>query len=320
MPTGCFLAVSKDANPLDGFLPTYDIPNGLERYPDYPKPGFNKDAIFIGFNDFGTTGQATIASINKADALAGTLTYFVSTPEFQFRAMPPAQLSGDTTGGTEWFVSTDGSDASGNTIRVTEMTNYFSNNPTFTYTSLAVDALSGCRFGRPARRHLDHLPQHDDHPGPGGRQRRAGDGHGVRHGADGFTYDKGLYYVVNISGGTPTLVKQGVVDPGPGVAVQMFTAAMDSKGNLGFTWMEGSSTEFVSMWVGSLDTQGHFSSYDATPNAGFFNQSSRIGDYSTVVIDPTDGTTFWAANEYSGPDSATDIWRTRIRRSPCPRR
>jgi hypothetical protein len=130
--------------------------------------------------------------------------------------------------------------------------------------------------------------------------------------ADGFTYNKGLYYVVNISGGTPTLVKQGVVDPGAGVSVQMFTAAMDGRGDLGFTWMEGSSTEYVSMWVGALDTQGHFSSYDATPNAGFFNVSFRIGDYSTIVIDPTDGNTFWSANEYSGQDSATDIWRTHI--------
>ena len=66
------------------------------------------------------------------------------------------------------------------------------------------------------------------------------------------------------------------------------------------------------MWVGALDTQGHFSSYDASPRRGFFYDSFRIGDYSTVVIDPTDGTTFWAANEYSGPDAATDIWRTHI--------
>ena len=47
-----------------------------------------------------------------------------------------------------------------------------------------------------------------------------------------------------------------MIDPGPGVSVQMPSVAIDSKGNLGFTWMEASSTEFVSMWVGSLDTIG----------------------------------------------------------------
>ena len=52
--------------------------------------------------------------------------------------MPPAQMHGDTTGGIEWFFSTDGSDAGGDTMRVTEMTNYFSNSPTFTYTSIPV--------------------------------------------------------------------------------------------------------------------------------------------------------------------------------------
>jgi hypothetical protein len=33
-------------------------------------------------------------------------------------------MHGDEKGGVEWFVSTDGTDAGGNTIRVTEMTNY----------------------------------------------------------------------------------------------------------------------------------------------------------------------------------------------------
>jgi hypothetical protein len=309
--SGLFLAVSKDANPLDGFLPTYNI-NNIGGAPDYPKPGYNKDAIFISFNDFSTTGQAKIVTINKADALSGTLVDFVSTPEFQFRAMPPAQLSGDTTGGTEWFVSTDGSDVSGNTMRVTEMTNYFSNSPTFTYTSLPVTAYQSSGIANQPGGTWTTFPNTTTT-----QVLEAANGELVTAmssavAADGFTYNKGLYYVVNISGGTPTLVKQGVVDPGAGVSVQMFTAAMDSRGDLGFTWMEGSSTEYVSMWVGALDTQGHFSSYDATPNAGFFNVSFRIGDYSTIVIDPTDGNTFWAANEYSGQDSATDIWRTHI--------
>src|SRR5262249_23765654 len=76
--------------------------------------------------------------------------------------------------------------------------------------------------------------------------------------------------------------------------------------------MEASSTEFLSMWVGSLDTQGNFSSFDAAPGGGFFDVSFRIGDYGTTVLDPTDGTTFWGANEYIGSDGSSDIWRTHI--------
>jgi len=51
--------------------------------------------------------------------------------------MPPAQMHGGQSG-VEWFVSTDGTTFSGNSIRVTKMTNYLSNSPIFTYTSLPV--------------------------------------------------------------------------------------------------------------------------------------------------------------------------------------
>jgi hypothetical protein len=76
-----------------------------------------------------------------------------------------------------------------------------------------------------------------------------------------------------------------VIDPGPGVAVQMPSVDEDQLGNLGFTWMESSTTEFLSLWVGTLDTTGNFSSSVAAPGGGFFSQSSLIGDYSTTVLE-----------------------------------
>ena len=45
---------------------------------------------------------------------------------------------------------------------------------------------------------------------------------------------------------------------------------------------------------------------------GFMNYGFRLGDYSTNVIDPSDGMTFWAANEYIGNDGANDLWLTHI--------
>src|ERR1700730_6315381 len=143
--TGLFLALSNDGNPLHGFLPTFDLqdPPFPAGFPDYPKLGFNKDAIFISFNNFGPGGgdAATVVSIDKLAAFTGTLRFFVAVPpKFQFRAMPPAQMHVDDKdgGGVEWFVSTDGTDAGGNTIRVTKLTNYLSNSPSFTLTSLPV--------------------------------------------------------------------------------------------------------------------------------------------------------------------------------------
>ena len=324
--SGLFLAVSLDGNPLHGFRPTYHLTD-VGGFPDYQKPGFNKDAIFISYNDFGSGGAAaTIASIDKTAALSGTLTYFVSHPEFQFRAMPPAQMHGDKDddkdgnkgsvnrhkrSGIEWFVSTDGTDAGGSAIRVTKMTNYLSTSPSFTYTSLPVTQ-------------YQYAIQADQ---PGGTvttfpnttttQVQYHKGHlltamASSTASDGFVYPKGLYYQVDVSGGTPTLLKEGVVDPGAGVAVQMPSVDEDKDGNLGLTWMESSSSEYLSMWVGALDTDGKLAASVAAPGLGFFSYNVRIGDYSTTVLDPSDGRTFWSANEYIGDDGDSDIWRTHI--------
>jgi hypothetical protein len=131
--------------------------------------------------------------------------------------------------------------------------------------------------------------------------------------SDGFVYPKALYYQIDVSSGTPTLLKQGVVDPGAGVAVQMPSVDEDSRGNLGLTWMESSSSEYLSMWVGIVDNADTLASSVAAPGGGFFPFSLRIGDYSTTVLDPAGGgKTFWSANEYIGDDGDSDVWRTHI--------
>jgi|GEM_PF-1773128 len=351
---GLFLAVSFGGNPLQGFH-TYHLTE-VGGFPDYPKLGFNRDAIFISYNDFGPGGDvsATIASIDKAAALSGTLNYFVSHPAFQFRAMPPAQMHKDHKsdferhedhegafgryenpkggleshkdieesfekhkdhkdhkGGVEWFVSTDGTDEGGNTIRVTRMTNYLSNTPNFTYTSLPVKEYRYAQSAEQPGGTITTFPnttttQVHYHNG------RLVTAMASSTAADGFIYPKGLYYQIDVNGKTPRLIKEGVIDPGQGVAVQMPSVAEDQQGNLGLTWMESSNDEYLSMWVGNVDPNGNFSAQQAAPGLGFFFLNFRIGDYSTIVVDPSDGKTFWAANEYIGSDGDSNIWRTHI--------
>jgi len=303
--TGLFLAVSNDANPLHGFQ-VYDLTN-VGGFPDYNKMGFNKDAIFISFNNFGSGGgaAATIASINKAAILGGTLTYYVSVPNFQFRAMPPAQMHGDTHGGTEYFVSTDGTDAGGNTIRVTYMTKYLSNAPQFLYKSLPVNPYSKATTADQPGGSITVFPNTTT------TQVHFRNGQLVTAMAsatakDGFVYPKGLVYRITL--GPVKLAQFLLIDPGPGVAVQMPSVDIDKLGHLAVTWMESSSTEYLSMWVGNRVGNR----VAVAPGGGFFYDNFRIGDYSTMVIDPSDLMTFWAANEYIGSDGATDIWRTHI--------
>jgi hypothetical protein len=319
---GLFLAVSLDGNPLDGFLPTYHLTN-VGGFPDYEKPGFNKDAIFISFNNFGPGGgaAATIATIDKQAALLGTLTYFVSHPEFQFRAMPPAQMHMTQDGGghrhalagVEWFVSTDGNDFSGTTIRVTRMTNYLSSSPNFTYTSLPVTAYQNASKADQPGGTITTFPNTTT------TQVQFHNGHLVTAMAsatatDNFVYPKGRIYQIDVSRGTPTLLAERLVDPGNGIAVQMPSVDQDSQGNLGLTWMESSKTEFLTMWVATLDRFGKLVSAVAAPGGGFFAANFRIGDYSTTALDLTNDQqgVFWSANEYIGDGSRTDIWRTHI--------
>jgi hypothetical protein len=319
--SGLFLAVSLDGNPLDGFLPTYHLAN--LGFPDYPKPGFNKDAIFISYNNFGPGGgtAATIATIDKQAALLGTLTYFVSHPEFQFRAMPPAQMhmAQDAGGnrhapaGVEWFVSTDGNEVSGTTIRVTQMTNYLSNSPNFTYTSLPVTAYRSATTADQPGGSVTTFPNTTT------TQVQFHNGQLVTAMAsatatDGFLYPKGRIYQIDVSRGTPTLLAERLIDPGNGVAVQMPSVDEDSQGNLGLTWMESSKTEYLTMWIATLDRFGKLAPVVAAPGGGFFYQNFRSGDYSTTVLDLTDDKedVFWSANEYIGDGGNINIWRTHI--------
>jgi len=311
------LAVSVDGDPTHGFLPTYHLTN-VGGFPDYQKLGFNEDAIFISYNDFGRGGAAAaIASIDKAAALSGTLTYFVSHPAFQFRAMPPAQMHGNggnngIKGSAEWFVSTDGTDAGGSTIRVTKLVNYLSNSPNFTYTSLPVKKYQYANTANQPGGDVTVFPNTTT------TQVHYRNGNLVTAMAsstekDGFNYPKGLYYQIKVAGNSqPKLLKEGVIDPGPGVAVQMPSVDEDKNGNLGLTWMQSSQIEYLSMWVGTVDKKGNLSSLAAAPGGGFFPFNFRIGDYSTTVIDPSDRTTFWSANEYIGSDGGTNIWKTHI--------
>ena len=299
--SGLFLKVSNDSNPLDGWGPTFDLTN-VGGFPDYEKMGFNKDAIFIGYNDFGSGGgAATIVAINKADAIAGILTDNIIHPDFsQFRAIPPAQMHGDTTGGTEWFVSVEdvrrqhaAGDRADQLLQRTVRAS--------TTRQPSCDGLLSRRSeaDQPGG-HLDDLPQHDDH------EVQYVNGHLVTAMASGSAVGRLLQ-----SQGPLLSGRRLERDPGAAPAGHHRSRSgrvrPDAVGRRGHQRQPGLhvdgglDTEFLSMWVGTLDTSGHFSSYDAAPGGRLSSSINfRIGDYSSTVIDPTDGTTFWAANEYIG--------------------
>ena len=308
-------AISNDANPLDGFSTQYVVPmSSPGDLSDFPKFGYNADFITFSANDFGN-GDAKVTVLNKADALAGTLSFVQLQPSPQFRALVPAQQTTALPGDPIWLVGVPdlGQGQTDNVIRVTELQDPFGS-ATLTDFFLTVDTYGGYsgavdQPGEPGSvaANDNTTTQVFDYNGTLVTAFPAGTA------ADGFFYPKVHYYEVDVSSGTPVLSLQGVIDPGPGVATFFPTVAINpNTGDLGLTWMQSSLTEFVSMYVGTVSAAtGDVGVTDAAPGVTTEVNSERNGDYSSVVYDPgTDA--FWAANEYAGPNNGSEIWNTWI--------
>jgi hypothetical protein len=308
------LAVSNDSNPLNGFSEMHRVgitpPGDLA---DFPKLGFNADAVVLSVNDFGAGGgNPALATIDKSTLLdqdSNTIDVFYSTPAPNFRAMVPAQMHGALPGGPMYFIQ-ERQYVDGSAIQAVTMTNYLSNTPTFVYTDIPVEP-----YGFP--------------PGaqqPGGssvvndttftqldwRDGKMVAGHTI--GVSNDNASKVRWYQIDTTGASPSLIQQGTIDPGPGISTYFGSIAQDADGNLGATYMQSSANEFISMYVAGkaagtpLGVMGAGEVVAIGTAFNFFSQF-RNGDYSGLVVDPTDGTTFWAANEYAGSDP---VWNTKI--------
>ena len=280
-------------------------------FADYPRAGWNKDAYFISFNMFSTStgsfNHAQTLTINKS-TLAVASQHDYSSSLF---TVTPAIMRGPVTGGPEYFV--ESSSGGGSSINIVTETNVLSSTPTFTVTSVAVPAYQTA----PAPRQ------------PGGRNLASFDARifdavsrttrdGVSHlvaahqiGLSGSKLGYARWYDFNVSG-TPTLIQSG----NQGGVTSNSTAFMPSvdiniAGSIGLNFDESSRNEFWSMYVTGR-TVGMPLGTMQTPVravAGTASSSdSRVGDFSAITVDPSDGLTFWAANEYQG----SAFWNTRI--------
>lgn len=94
----------------------------------------------------------------------------------------------------------------------------------------------------------------------------------------------------------------------------MASIAMDACGNVALGYSVSSTSVFPSIrYVGRLKsdapgtmTQGEFEIF-AGANAN--NATNRWGDYTSMNVDPSDGSTFWYTNQYM---DEFNLWQTRI--------
>jgi uncharacterized repeat protein (TIGR01451 family) len=308
--TGYEFAWSNDANPLDGFTSHFI---NLGYLLDFPKIGFNADDVVISGDSFGsTTYPVQIIAIDKSALLGGTFKSFL----YNMTGYPtnwglmPAKMHGSATGDPQYFIDEAGF-GNGTHIRVWSATGLLTGTATLNPTDLLVNTygqpVSAAQKGGSAiATNSAWLISAD------WRNNILVTAHNATTPGDGGTTTHAIWYEVSTSG-TPSLMDQGVVSSGVGVHSYMPSAAVDANGDIGITYIESSSTEFMSMYVGVHavgDPAGSTTTALARAGQSTLVDSSRSGDYSTTVVDPLNPNTFWASNEYSPTSSNTDIWAT----------
>src|SRR5262249_6562447 len=113
---------------------------------------------------------------------------------------------------------------------------------------------------------------------------------------------------------TPVMSQTGEIAPGTGVATYFPTIDIDVNDDLGMTYIESSSSEFVSMYVTGRTPSDPVNTMETgvRTRQGTTNYTgSRMGDYSGTSVDPANPTTFWSENEWINSGSAGN-WATGI--------
>lgn len=110
------------------------------------------------------------------------------------------------------------------------------------------------------------------------------------------------YRLANLTSGTPAVLQQGTYSPDSN-SRWMGSIAQDKNGNIALGYSESSASLFPSIsFTGRLATDAaNTMQAESLLKAGAGSQIgslSRWGDYSAMMVDPTDDCTFWYTTEY----------------------
>jgi hypothetical protein len=280
------MAVSNDANPLDGFSQHLVDVTGKQQYyngplpppsswvqlptwGDFPHIGFNYDAyvLTMNMNTFPTSSAANdvaqVVAIPRVPAINNVPSAFVNPPRGYLGPVaytPP----GTPPGGYQYDEIIDLSLAPAEMhgsqpgdpmwlvdapLRVTKVTNLLGSSLVFSPpTDLAVAPFTV--MGPPLAKD------------PGGatlitdvtqmykadwRNNRLVTGDDIGLSNDSDAHAQ--WYEISTAGSAPTLTQEGTISPGPGIDTYYPSLAIDAAGDIGMDYMESSSTEDVSMYV-----------------------------------------------------------------------
>jgi hypothetical protein len=268
---------------------------------DYPRVGYNADAYFIDGNMFKGNRFANVQVITL-DKNGNVLSRHLDSSLF---TLTPAAMHGAAAGGPEYFL--ESANAGGSSLQMVTETNVTSSSPTFSTSSISVPSYS------PGGAPPGGVASFGDRIFDVAYRSVAGVGHLVAAhqvaGPSGVAA-VGRWYDINTT--TKILVQSGNAPAGvSGASTFMPSVDINTAGSIGMTFDESASTENWSMYVTeriAADPLGTMETAVKVANGVSATTDSRVGDYSSTSVDPSDGLTFWSANEYQG----NDFWDTHI--------
>ncbi len=313
------VAVSDDADPRGAWeMHRLNVDENHTRWCDFPQLGWDADAIYVACNMQGLlkgneTGHVHVhlMTIQKSSMLDGnntTLTSFEVDREWPHITMQPAVMHGARPGDPMYFVEATQANP-GNSLLVVKMTNKLSAQPTFTDFRIDVPKYNyPPNATQPAGQELTtNFTWILNVAGRGNRLVASQTVEAAKQ-----KVARARWYEFDIDAPQPTLVQSGEIDPGPGVHTYYPSIEVAANGDLGMTFMQSSTTEFMSMYVtgrratdpaGVMQPPLLAKAGEATYRVIFssgqeLTQPLRTGDYSGITVDPVTGT-FWVANEYA---------------------
>jgi hypothetical protein len=331
-------AVSDTSDPLDGFREMHqiDVTNSFDGGPlswaDFPRVGWNADAYVFSFNMFAFGGDepfdhVQVLSIDKSTVLDDPLLdlfpieFFQSARDDTHFTLAPATMHDSRLGGPMWFVES-GSETFGSTVRVVKMTDVLSSTPTFSDQVITVSPYSeppsatqrrGKKIETQDSRILNAAWRDD--------RLVASQTVGEKRAA------RARWYEFDTSGDMPVLTQSGTIFQGKRVHTYYPSIEIAANGDLGMTFMQSSSKQFMSMYVTGRTTADPlgFMQMPVLVRAGAARYSAfdrppyRAGDFSGITVDPVGETSFWAANEFAtaAPTNNWGTWITQFTVTPA---